>query len=688
MNRDITLSRSLWRPMEIIPMEIIEYTVTILVLAGGSLCILGWLLTATGSLPFSLLPWGAGIVLSAGYAGFHPPIRTLLRLQTRILLWTWIIPAVVIPLAWMVGYEECLNGTMVVMSIASWLAGGLLFGAEYVEGAKGYIQTRPVSGNAVLYGKLVVLFCMVLIYANLLHLVHVLPPKAPLRILDTPFPSLIFLSTALASAVFTVLFRDVVRGLWVSAVFMVIIYFLYFHFSLYYLGFLPFLYAPGELIAPWNPFSTLISISIVFIFILLMLTILIVVFHSHWSHRPKFPAMSIISSALCFMPLHTAVLCCWNEGSVTLVKAFPGYPMGWHLQGDQLSWIENNVNEDLTIKHLDLSDPQSLPSSPVILSSTPCSRHSNVFYGDIVIIVSQLPESLHPGDTDFPINTPLAPLFNQYTVSGDFQGPKYCIKVFRLKGTDSPDLLSKNLVVNVRHRPGTQETYYQNEDQSWGHIDWVSGNNTALTEDPIISGPHSSDLSELVRTCVWNPTDATDGEWTASLINPVEEPTGDSQKDSQPIMGKEISLFKKLDNGTRDETIIQIPDRFFNTPYLGLKILQHTGLPSGLVIKTQQHFSKYFYLTLGGGFLCLWHGEIGRVAVWRVTDPYGPEFIGIAPTTIHINDWTVGLVESPLPPVFRNAAPYVRSDGALGYLLPLGGILWLEFPALMKEAKS
>jgi len=74
--------------------------------------------------------------------------------------------------------------------------------------------------------------------------------------------------------------------------------------------------------------------------------------------------------------------------------------------------------------------------------------------------------------------------------------------------------------------------------------------------------------------------------------------------------------------------------------------------------------------------------------VWRVTDPRAPEFIGIAPTPIHKDDLAAGLVESDLPPLFRNAAPYVRSDGALGYLLPNTGVIWLEFPALMKEAKS
>ncbi len=686
MNGDTTFTSSLWRPIQIVPMEIIEYTVTILVVLGGSLCVLGWLLTAAGSWGLSLPVWGAGVALSAGYAGFHPQIRTLLRLQTRILLWSWLIPMAIIPISLLLSYEETIFGTVLVLSLASWLAGGFLFGAEYVEGAKEYIQTRPVSANAVLYCKLVILLCSVIIYGNLLYQVHFIQPKTPAGIYETPYPSLIFISVALCSAAFTVIFHDVVRGFLASGILIYLGYFLSNSISVkvHFLH-LSIRCVPRGWEFQQDPFSLVVLFFVIFSIPFCLLTVLITSFHIRWSHCLRFPIMAILSGTLFLMALWTAFSCRWFDGTTSLCRATPGDPKGWEVQGNQIQWIENNPGEALSFKYLDLDDPQASPALYAVLSASTELVKERIFHGNLAIIVSRI---LNPQDL-YKAGVPGSFPRKDWPREGglDYVKPQ-CMDVYSLNGMNPPEQILSQVVFDVRHHPGLHETYYQIDKKNWGRIDWCSGNIASLTGEPAPYKPCGSNFKDTLKAGVWNPTDATDGEWSAVLTSPVEGSTGNQQKDSQPIMGKEIALFMRDENGPRDETTIPIPNRFFNTPYLGLKMLQRIGFPTSIVANTKQHSSRHFFLTLGGGFLCLWHGEIGRVAVWRVTDSHAPEFIGIAPTPIHKDDLAAGLVESDLPPIFRNAAPYVRSDGALGFLLPNTGIIWLEFPALMKEVKS
>jgi hypothetical protein len=686
MNGDTHFTSSLWRPIQIVPMEIIEYTVMILVVLGGSLCVLSWLITATGSPLLSLLSWGAGVALSGGYAGFHPHIRTLLRLQTRILLWTWLIPVAVIPISLLLSYEETIFGTVLFLSLASWLAGGFLFGAEYVEGSKGYIQTRPVSANAVLYCKLVILLCSVIIYGNLLYLFNFIQPKGYAGIYETPFPSLIFISAGLCSAAFTVIFRDVVRGLLASGILLYLGYFLSNSISVkvHYL-FHNIRFVPRGWVFQEDPFGLVVLFCLILSIPFCLLTILTTAFQIRWRHCLRFPIMAILSGTLFLMAIWTAVSCRWLDGTTSLCHATPGDPKGWEVKGNQLQWIENTPGEALSYKYLDLNDPQASPALYAVLSASTELVKERILHGNLAIVLSRIMnrEDIIPRRNDGrppTLNWPRGDIYHRIDPQ--------CLEVYRLEGVNRPELILSQVVFEVRHRPGLHETYFQIDKRTWGQLDWCSGNITSLTGEPTSFKPSGSNFEDTIKAGIWNPTDATDGKWSAALTSPVEGSTGNQNRDSQPVMGREISLLLRHEDGTRDETTIRIPNRFFNTPYLGLKMLQRIGFPTSIVDNTKQHSSRHFFLTLGGGFLCLWHGETGRVAVWRVTDPRAPEFIGIAPTPIHEDDLAAGLVESDLPPIFRNAAPYVRSDGALGYLLPNTGIIWLEFPALMKEAKS
>jgi hypothetical protein len=91
------------------------------------------------------------------------------------------------------------------------------------------------------------------------------------------------------------------------------------------------------------------------------------------------------------------------------------------------------------------------------------------------------------------------------------------------------------------------------------------------------------------------------------------------------------------------------------------------------------------FVTLGGGYLFLWT-ENNRVAVWDIHDLNHIQFLGMAVTP---NNRPI--FDSANNTMFihhRPTMPITRPDGALGLLFHDYGLVWLEFPALMKEKQS
>jgi hypothetical protein len=72
---------------------------------------------------------------------------------------------------------------------------------------------------------------------------------------------------------------------------------------------------------------------------------------------------------------------------------------------------------------------------------------------------------------------------------------------------------------------------------------------------------------------------------------------------------------------------------------------------------------------------------VDRVAVWDMTQRDQPQYIGTAPVLPPLESHRLLIWKS------HHITPIEREDGALG-IVTMNGIYWLEFPALMKEAKS
>jgi hypothetical protein len=92
-------------------------------------------------------------------------------------------------------------------------------------------------------------------------------------------------------------------------------------------------------------------------------------------------------------------------------------------------------------------------------------------------------------------------------------------------------------------------------------------------------------------------------------------------------------------------------------------------------------------ISLGGGYLCVWFRVEQVVGVWDISHPEEPHFVGSA----HLFDSSEPFKDTGLPgrgPAIGGATtPVRRADGALGFVTR-DGLLWLEFPALMKGARS
>lgn len=180
---------------------------------------------------------------------------------------------------------------------------------------------------------------------------------------------------------------------------------------------------------------------------------------------------------------------------------------------------------------------------------------------------------------------------------------------------------------------------------------------------------------------------AYNDQWQVFLDPPDKNVSGGSRLHKTAVDAKCIAVGGPL-GATEEITRIPVPARFFNAPYRFAKVLRSSGA-QGRWLHDSVLDSDELSLTVGGGYICLWHGGLGRVAVWRIGTAFSPKFIGIA--VIPKFDILIAGLAGPDPcclSFIGNTTPYIRPDGALGFMLEGQGILWLKFPTLMKEAKT
>lgn len=578
----------------------------------------------------------------------------LFRIQAHALFWPfWICLAV-----WIVGMflgNLPALGMMVNSSImGSWIAGGLVFGIEYMEGARDYIATRPVSAAKVVWTKIL----SIIIYVVACHLAVSILSDKPIFShyrYDNPGFLAALLIFAFSSAAFTILFQDFVRGLIGSGVMLAVLAFLInnYRISLLYNTSIDGSSHLRRLIG--EPMLE-VSASLILVLIpLLALGFLTAIYHSRASHRFHIPISSlllfgIVAAGMSFIGMSSSL-----EGKSSFNYLYGPGPGTWQVKEVNLLYLEK-VSEEVIIKQVNLNTPSTEPSTGKISANLLGNGIPLSFCGDIITRASISQAGKH-----------------NYHVQG--------IEIYKMIGPTSAELVTSESVHYIQHDPDHQSIVYLTPSDKWRRLSCCSGEIMDENNPPEIDQKRleSRQIFGPERT-EYNIQQANEAGWTAKLY-----PTGYTA----PV--QEIQLSRNNDNN-EDIMRVPIPARFQTIPNILVKVCYRLGFQfqsSGLEYYPST-CSWNLSITMGGGFLCVWDAQLCRMALWRFNGTESPEFIGIAPTREFRPEQIAGLTgPDPARDAIKGiASPYIRPDGALGFLFENYGILWLEFPALMKETKS
>lgn len=178
-----------------------------------------------------------------------------------------------------------------------------------------------------------------------------------------------------------------------------------------------------------------------------------------------------------------------------------------------------------------------------------------------------------------------------------------------------------------------------------------------------------------------------EGKWHAVICTPDVPPSNDSWRDYYSSLSSDIYLYNTDISNSKPYRIL-VPTRFLRGGIRTAQVLSFFGFPQ----QWEDLRANSFGLKIRGNYLYLFRTEFQRIAVWSIADPWNPSFIGIAPIPPMIDIRLDGRRTS-LRFSFETAMPFERSDGAIGFHCATEdtltqGILWLEFPVLMKGERS
>lgn len=609
------------------------------------------------------------------------------------------------------------NLAQISIPILVWLVGPVLFGSEYVEGAKDYIDTKPVSINQVFWIKMLILIPFVVCCAYLCEA----------DIIFTVF----FLNIALAGVAMTVLFKDMVRGILTGPI-AVVLFGVLLLIPWYVLcgnhTNEPWKYTGGEY--PWMV-QLLIKLNEYFLPGIVLLSPLIYLWATRWMYQysrtgsccPPLDA-SMILLLPCLMYAGFANSCWWHEGSSSYIQS----PiLSWSqkqepfrsclarvLVDNQQRYLSLGEKEGEFVVHevsdrLGESKPKELFrfTSSLARESVIQRKKEGVFLGwepwideqNIVLFNNQSKDAVC-------IHYSTSGIIDANTISLDIQP----INISRVNA-------EKMLIHGMnREASGTNQvrTKYRNLE-----LDLVSGEVKPVSgEMNMIPGLYSRDdlVFRVVQTTsrcyrMWFDTDpnAPTLEWK-ERSSPADTPfTSPMLRVISPVVDDTLMAAKYMERVFSVTEPVTLPDAnqisLCDTSARGDLNIVKVRIPFGMVEVYEKlhdvyslfgmkggeealiiHPYDYNRITLGEGFLFYWAQFQGRVAVWDIHDLSNIRFIGISdcPAVECVRDHSY-LFQTGMP---HTCKPQVRSDGALGFIMNEYGPVWLEFPALMKEAKS
>ena len=594
-------------------------------------------------------------------------------------------------------------------TIMVWLVGPILFGSEYVEGAKDFIETKPVSINLVFWIKMLFLIPFVVCCACLCEA----------NILISAF----YLNAALAGVAMTILFKDMVRGILtgpIAAVLFGVLLLIPWYVLCGNHTNEPWKYTGGEY--PWMV-QLLIKLNEYFLPGIVILSPLIFLWATRWMYQFRrtgswCPPLdgSIILLLPCLLYAGFTNSCGWHEGSFSYIHS----PlMSWSkeqepfrsclarvLVDNQQRYISLGEKEGEFIVH-EVSDrigegkPRELFrfTSSMAQESVLRWKGKGGFHGWRPWIDERNIALLnHESDQAVLIEYNSNGMIKSNTISLEVEPSHIVVEEegkLRIHGhsVEASDIqkirstyreielnlsTGEVLPVSVMYTWDSPNFQELKTKSSCFKIKYINGNGLNL-EYGDISGATDT-LAESLMLRLIDP--AFDDSLVAAVY--MERVNSASDRIRIPEMKEQIYLYDTSVRIGPKMSSIPLPFRLSGAyihlydAYRFLRVVKNEHHEIGLPIPC-----SYGNVTLGGGFLFYQALQIGRVAVWDVRDLTDIKFLGISscPVGSYKVDHSNLLWNRMHPPL----TPQVRSDGALGFIVDKYGPVWLEFPALMHK---
>ncbi len=573
---------------------------------------------------------------------------TLLWTQAKILKWLVVLLILLFALSYGLGTATSDLGmasfffSLFFFTFLAMISGPILFGAEFTKGAFDYLATRPVSHRMVFGIKIAVItiYCAVCAYLTRI----VMGSGAPnLEIVLFP----LYLNFAFWCGAATLVTKDTVRGLLYGVVTFVPLGYLLRTTQI--LLFADPITDVSRRNITWSGLDGLLLNMGVFtpVFVLLspllFLAILSIVNRCAFSKQVRVSLVGKISLAVFVVSLLVAkgVLHC--TGAAYVSPYVGGYGItAARFEGDSLWLLEEKL-------------------------------------GPAILLWSAVPLN---GETREP------------TIQCTLPSPE--------DSQVSAALLTHNRVMIVwrNNQAGLSTILYDISDPKdpieIGPIDFRNkfprgeymGNNIFKSEVPI--GPIENYLKDPTREYYLDLSDTSvcklpaDIQETTRVVSiPTTSPdcyADEKMAFSPPESGfNTIHLIREMSKDVSEVTPIAIPLNLRIQSEIWMLEESWLGLPSF-------DFPNYS-LSFAGDYLIAWF-EWGRCAVWDVSEMKNPIYLGDCPIPIYFLP-----MEKKYPQVEYNSVKgeslFARSeDGALVFPSNHNGILWLEFPTLMKEGEQ
>ncbi|MCG3198382.1 MAG: hypothetical protein HUU16_00655 [Candidatus Omnitrophica bacterium] len=643
---------------------------------------------------------------------------TLLRIQLRHLLWPTVaaIGAVfacflineftgrgmlqdLIPAIWILG-----------SALLAWISGPLVFGAEFVEGARDYLATRPIQVRKVFWTKVggLVLFGFfaysVLCFVGLEWDI----PKA-IRNVSFWVGFILYLDVLFWCSAATILRRDIVGGLLLGvATLLPVAGVCWYEFAIERHSWITKV-PQGPLGGEWiTGLILFLNLALLLSSPFLLFAILEIVHRRMHTHHLSLSMASSVCTGVFALITAGAICIAWNEGrtmaQLDMPSSFPGIVTSAAVWKDKLWTVQvqyllgsSPLQSRALLYSFDYSNPEAVPHRVAVL----CPTHG--FQNDASLGVN----------------------FEEDRVLLLLDHWREKRKAIRMVGL--PD--GKRIPITLEGKPleeikesmkaSSGGYFVQDMSDTWRSLDLQAGLVSDSTVEPptilkndVVCGEYrfriASVTGEIPSVHVL-AHDADDGDAPLGkvplLINTVSDgrliagfetqsvrqeeapsakPAGlgmrwtwGDRKTYHQIRFDRVVLYDLTDPNELRRVYIDLPMRVRVAAYLQDTMLgtNHDDLPE-------------VRLFLGSGMLCAWLGGYGRIIVWDVSQPEKIQPLGCAPIAYHLG---IPLNASDqfdhyYPTVYGISlptSPLIRSDGAIGYVTHLGPV-WLEFPALMK----